>query len=101
MESYDLVIIGAGPAGYAAAIRAWDFGKNVCIIERGEVGGTGVHHGVLFSKTLWELSKDYLIATRRDRGYINEDVILKYGHVLQACENAIEGKGRTAQNAVA
>ena len=92
MESYDLVIIGAGPAGYAAAIRAWDFGKKICMIERGEVGGTGVHHGVLFSKTLWELSKDYMIATRRDRGFISENVSLKYAQVLHAAETAIEEK---------
>ena len=49
MGKYDLCIIGAGPAGYAAAIRAWDFGKKVCLIEKGEIGGAGVHHGVLFS----------------------------------------------------
>jgi len=92
MESFDLVIIGAGPAGYAAAIRAWDFGKNVCLIEKNEVGGTGVHHGVLFSKTLWELSKDFIIATRRDRGYIYDEVTLKYAQVLHAAETAIEEK---------
>jgi dihydrolipoamide dehydrogenase len=92
MGKYDLCIIGAGPAGYAAAIRAWDFGKKVCLIEKGEIGGAGVHNGVLFSKTLWELSKDYLIATRRDRGFIAEDVSLNYAQVLHATEIAIDEK---------
>jgi dihydrolipoamide dehydrogenase len=92
MEKYDLCIIGSGPAGYAAAIRAWDFGKKICLIEKGDLGGAGVHHGVLFSKTLWELSKDYLIATRRDRGYIAENVALSYTQVLSAAEIAIAEK---------
>lgn len=56
-EHYDVVVIGGGPAGYAAAMRAIDFGKRVCLIERGKIGGAGVYHGALSSKTLWELSQ--------------------------------------------
>jgi hypothetical protein len=36
-EHYDLVVIGAGPSGYAAAIRATDFGKKVLLVERDKV----------------------------------------------------------------
>ncbi|MFT5823882.1 MAG: dihydrolipoamide dehydrogenase [Crocinitomix sp.] len=54
---FDLVVIGGGPAGYAAAMRAIDFGKKVCLIEANKVGGAGVYHGALSSKTLWELSQ--------------------------------------------
>jgi len=56
-EKFDLVVIGAGPAGYAAAMRAIDFGKRVCLIERDKVGGAGVYNGALSSKTLWEISQ--------------------------------------------
>jgi dihydrolipoamide dehydrogenase len=56
MEKFDLIIIGGGPAGYAAAMRGVDFGKRVCLIERNRVGGSGVYNGALSSKTLWELS---------------------------------------------
>ena len=35
MSEFDVCIIGAGPAGIAAAVRAWDFGKQVCIVKRG------------------------------------------------------------------
>lgn len=54
---FDLVVIGGGPAGYAAAMRAIDYGKRVCLIEKKRVGGAGVYHGALSSKTLWELSQ--------------------------------------------
>ncbi len=57
MEKYDLCVIGGGPAGYAGAMRAIDFGKRVLLIEKNKVGGAGVYNGALGSKTLWELSQ--------------------------------------------
>ena len=56
-SKFDLVVIGGGPAGYAAAMRAIDFGKSVCLIEKTKIGGAGVYHGALSSKTMWELSQ--------------------------------------------
>lgn len=56
MEKFDVVVIGGGPAGYAAAMRAIDFGKRVCLIEKDKVGGAGVYNGALSSKTLWEIA---------------------------------------------
>lgn len=56
MEEFDLIVIGGGPAGYAAAMRGVDFGKRVCLIEKDRVGGAGVYNGALSSKTLWEIA---------------------------------------------
>lgn len=56
MGNFDLCVIGGGPAGYAAAMRAIDLGKRVALIERDRIGGTGIYNGALASKTLWELS---------------------------------------------
>src|ERR1700712_1092233 len=58
MNKYDIVIIGAGPSGYAAAMRALDFKKKTLLIERNKVGGAGVTNGALSSKTWWELSRE-------------------------------------------
>jgi dihydrolipoamide dehydrogenase len=57
MQKYDLVVIGGGPAGYAAAMRAIDFRKSVCLIEKTRIGGAGLYNGALSSKTLWEHSQ--------------------------------------------
>ncbi|HEX2617869.1 MAG TPA: FAD-dependent oxidoreductase, partial [Flavobacteriales bacterium] len=57
MEHFDLCVIGGGPAGYAAAMRAIDLGKRTVLIERDRIGGTGIFNGALASKTLWELSQ--------------------------------------------
>ncbi|MBI3502493.1 MAG: NAD(P)/FAD-dependent oxidoreductase [Bacteroidetes bacterium] len=59
MEKYDLCIIGGGPSGYAAAMRAIDFGKKVVLIERDKIGGTGLYNGALSSKAMWEFSQKY------------------------------------------
>jgi NAD(P) transhydrogenase len=54
-ERYDLVVIGAGPAGEKGAAQAAYFGKRVAILEReDEPGGAAVHTGTLPSKTLRE-----------------------------------------------
>ena len=92
MDNFDICIIGAGPAGIAAAIRAWDFGKKVCIIERKNLGGAGLHNGALSSKTLWELSRDYRNATQKDRGFIAKEVHADLAHVVQCVEGAIREK---------
>src|SRR5580698_8547074 len=54
-KKFDLIIIGAGPAGEKAAVAASLFGKKVAIVERGAVvGGAGANTGTLPSKTLRE-----------------------------------------------
>jgi dihydrolipoamide dehydrogenase len=58
MQKFDLVVIGAGPSGYAAAMRALDFKKRTLLIEKDKVGGAGVTNGALSSKTWWELSRE-------------------------------------------
>lgn len=92
MASYDVCVIGAGPAGFAAAMRLWDFGRRVCLVERGRLGGAGVHNGALSSKTLWELSCDYRGARRRDRGYVATDLQVSFDAVMQVVEEATSTK---------
>ncbi|UXP31278.1 NAD(P)/FAD-dependent oxidoreductase [Reichenbachiella agarivorans] len=60
MEKYDVCVIGGGPAGYAAAMRAVDFKKRVLLVEKHKIGGVGLHNGALSSKTWWELSREAL-----------------------------------------
>jgi NAD(P) transhydrogenase len=54
-KSYDLVVIGSGPAGQKGAIAAAKLGKRVAMVERGDmVGGVCIHGGTVPSKTLRE-----------------------------------------------
>ena len=92
MADFDVCVIGGGPAGYAACMRLWDFGRKVAIVERGRIGGAGVFNGALSSKTLWELSRDYRKARRRDRGYHAEQVHVHFEAVAQVVEQATGAK---------
>jgi len=50
---YDIAIIGAGPGGYQAAIRAAQFGAKVALIERNELGGVCLNRGCIPTKALY------------------------------------------------
>src|SRR5215510_9556811 len=66
MQEHDLVVIGAGPGGYVAAIRAAQLGLNVaCVEQENALGGTCLRIGCIPSKALlessakfWQTSKD-------------------------------------------
>jgi dihydrolipoamide dehydrogenase len=52
METFDVVVIGAGPGGYPAAIRAAQLGASVAIVEKDQFGGTCLNWGCIPSKAL-------------------------------------------------
>lgn len=52
-EIYDIAIIGAGPGGYHAAVRAAQFGANVALIEKEKLGGTCLNWGCIPTKSLY------------------------------------------------
>lgn len=56
---YDLVVIGGGPAGYAAAIRAGQLGKKVACVEQERPGGTCLNWGCIPSKALLKSAELY------------------------------------------
>jgi len=55
----DVVVIGAGPGGYIAAIKAAQLGKSVVVIEKQEVGGICLHSGCIPSKALINVAHKY------------------------------------------
>ena len=54
METYQHAIVGAGPGGYVAAIRASQLGAKVCLIEKDKLGGTCLNRGCIPTKCLLE-----------------------------------------------
>ena len=51
-NNFDIVILGGGSGGYAAALRSAELGKSVALIERDKVGGTCLHRGCIPTKAL-------------------------------------------------
>src|SRR5690349_2891235 len=89
MEKYDLVVIGAGPAGYAAAMRALDFKKKTLLIEKDRVGGAGVTNGALSSKTWWELSREVASFRKNLKKFNIEVPDVNYKEIQQEVRNAV------------
>jgi dihydrolipoamide dehydrogenase len=58
-ENYDLVVLGAGPGGYVAAIRAAQLGMKVAVVEKEKVGGVCLHKGCIPSKTFLRSAELY------------------------------------------
>lgn len=58
-KEYDLAVLGGGPGGYVAAIRAAQLGMQVAIIEKDKLGGTCLHRGCIPSKTLLRSAEIY------------------------------------------
>ncbi len=59
MDRFDLVVIGSGPGGYVAAIKASKLGMKTAIIEAREIGGTCLNRGCIPTKTLMHSSHLY------------------------------------------
>jgi dihydrolipoamide dehydrogenase len=94
MEKYDLVVIGAGPSGYAAAMRSLDFKKRTLLIEKGKVGGAGVTNGALSSKTWWELSREASAFKKNLKRYNLQAPAYDYKEIQEEVRKAVsERKG--------
>src|ERR1700719_2048545 len=69
-ERYDLVILGAGPGGYVAALRAAQLGMKVaCIDKDPTLGGTCLNVGCIPSKALLDSSENYSAALHDFAGH--------------------------------
>lgn len=58
-NNFDLVVLGAGPGGYVAAIRAAQLGMKVAVVEKEKVGGVCLHKGCIPSKSLLRSAEIY------------------------------------------
>jgi dihydrolipoamide dehydrogenase len=58
-DSYDLIVLGSGPGGYVAAIRASQLGMKVAIVEREKLGGICLNWGCIPTKALLRTSEIY------------------------------------------
>ena len=94
MSNYDLVVIGAGPGGYVAAIRAAQLGMNVaCIDKNPQLGGTCLRVGCIPSKAMLESSHKF--AEARDgalaaHGIRVGDVALDLGVMLARKDKVVD-----------
>ncbi|WP_323780671.1 dihydrolipoyl dehydrogenase [Leisingera sp.] len=74
-ETYDVIVIGAGPGGYVAAIRAAQLGLKTCIVEREHMGGICLNWGCIPTKALLRSSEVFHLMERaKDFGLKAENI---------------------------
>jgi dihydrolipoamide dehydrogenase len=85
MENYDVVVIGAGPAGYVCAIRAAQLGLKTAIVDKQWLGGVCLNVGCVPSKALLRNAEIAHILRERgkDFGFSFENLSLDYGVAVQ------------------
>ena len=84
-DSFDLIVIGAGPGGYVCAIRAAQLGMKVACVEKREtLGGTCLNVGCIPSKALLSSSEKYAEAVGHlgDHGVVVEGVKLDLARMM-------------------
>src|SRR5262249_51209353 len=93
-ERYDLVVIGAGPGGYVAAIRAAQLRMKVaCVDRRAALGGTCLNIGCIPSKALLDSSELYVAARThfRRHGIQVGEVGLDLKAMLERKDKVVKG----------
>ena len=73
--NYDLVVIGAGPGGYTAALKAAALGMQVAVVDKDKVGGACVNRGCIPTKALLYASNIFSMMQRCDQFGVSTDFI--------------------------
>ena len=83
-DTYDLIVLGSGPGGYVAAIRASQLGMKVAIVERERLGGICLNWGCIPTKALLRTSEVYHYMTHAaDYGLKAENVGFDLGKIVE------------------
>ena len=82
--NFDIIVIGGGPGGYVAAIRASQLGLKVALIEREHIGGICLNWGCIPTKALLRSAEiAHLLANIEQYGFSAKDIRLDLNRIIQ------------------
>ncbi len=88
---HDVVIIGGGPGGYAAALYAHNFGLSVALVEKDKIGGTCLHRGCIPAKALLQTAEVYTAAAvAADFGVLTSEPVLDWSRALERKNEVVD-----------
>ncbi|MEE9279301.1 MAG: dihydrolipoyl dehydrogenase [Myxococcota bacterium] len=88
MKSFELVVIGSGPGGYVAAIRAAQLGMRVAIVEEDALGGVCLNWGCIPTKAILDAAEHFEAVKRGVPGLVVQGLSADWGAVIDASRKA-------------
>src|ERR1700749_2678685 len=83
-ETFDTIVIGGGPGGYVAAIRAAQLGQRTAVVERDKPGGRCLNYACIPAKTILRSAEIYSEAKNgADLGIVAEDIRIDWDALMQ------------------
>ena len=97
--NYDIIVLGSGPGGYVAAIRATQLGKKVAVIERAELGGICLNWGCIPTKALLKSAEVYNYAKHASDYGVNiaGDIEADFEAIVKRSRGVAEGMSKGIQ----
>ena len=79
MKNYDIIVLGGGPGGYVAAIKAAQLKKKVAVIEKEVLGGICLNHGCIPTKAMLKSAKTYdLFKNAKEYGIVVDSSLVSF-----------------------
>ncbi len=98
MSSYDLIVIGSGPGGYVAAIRASQLGLKVGVVERSELGGICLNWGCIPTKALLKSANVFeYISHAKDYGIDVKEANVDFAGMVKRSRDVAGGMSKGIQ----
>ncbi len=98
MSKYDLIVIGSGPGGYVAAIRASQLGMKVGVVEKTELGGVCLNWGCIPTKALLKSANVFeYIQHAKDYGIEVKDAKADFGSIVKRSREVAGGMSKGIQ----
>src|SRR3954462_11830578 len=95
---YDVVVIGSGPGGYVAAIRAAQLGFKTAVIERESLGGICLNWGCIPTKALLKSAQVYeYLNHSKDYGISADNIKADFNGVIKRSRDVAEGMSKGVQ----
>jgi dihydrolipoamide dehydrogenase len=95
---YDLIVIGSGPGGYVAAIRASQLGMKVGVVERAELGGICLNWGCIPTKALLKSANVFeYVQHAKDYGIDIKDASVDFDGMIKRSRNVAAGMSKGIQ----
>lgn len=97
-KEYEIIIVGGGPGGYVAAIKAAQYGAKVALVEKEVVGGICLNHGCIPTKTFLKSAKvfntvkksmDYGVSTSGEVGFDWSKIVSRKDGVVKQLTNGV------------